>query len=87
MNNAFEENKLEEELKNMNFEEFKKLLGNWLQKGQFVWYVSGNYDWKEASKLVEETRKKFGMEMASIESLPKVQIAELKSGTCTLIEE
>lgn len=59
---------------------------DWLKSAQFLWFVHGNYDSKDAVEIVDQARKILEVRPASREHLSEVRCIALEPGTRYRIE-
>ena len=72
ISNKHDMNTLIEVLEALDYETFKEMQTQWLNRGRMMWYATGNLDKEESIRIVDEATQ-----LLDLESIPKEELAEI----------
>ena len=72
ISNKHDMNTLIEVLEALDYETFKEMQTQWLNRGRMMWYATGNLGKEESIRIVDEATQ-----LLNLESIPKEELAEI----------
>lgn len=83
----YQKKNMSEVLLKYSYDDFKTDQEKWLKTGKQVWFVGGNIDEVQTTKMVTEARKQLNLNECKIEDLTPIKTMLLEEGNQYVIEK